>query len=141
MKRIALAGWMLVCGVAQAAPAGVMGNWATPEGGVVRIAACGAELCLTVVKVDPKAPVADAKNPDASLRGRPICGMQIGSGFRADGPAAASGGRVYDPKSGRTYSGKFWVQEERLHLRGYVGVSLFGRSEVWTRAGEVGACR
>jgi uncharacterized protein (DUF2147 family) len=135
-------GVMLGASAAWAAPAGVVGNWATSDGSVVRVAPCGSEICLTVVKVTPTAPTTtDAQNPDAHLRSRPLCGLRIGFGFKAEGENAASGGRLYDPKSGRTYSGKIELKGDRLHLRGYVGVALFGRSEVWTRAGEVGACR
>jgi len=142
MGRMVLAVLMMGASVAWAAPAGVMGNWATGDGSVVRIAPCGGEICLTVVKVSPKATESvDALNPNASLRTRPLCGLRIGSGFKADGENAAAGGHLYDPKSGRTYSGKFEAKGDSLHLRGYVGITLFGRSETWTRAGEVGACR
>jgi uncharacterized protein (DUF2147 family) len=142
MRRIALIGFLMAGGVACQAQHGVMGNWATADGSVVTVASCGTEVCLTIVKVNPGAPVTtDAKNPEASLRSRSLCGLRIGSGFKAEGTDAASGGHLYDPKSGRTYSGKFWLKGDELNLRGYIGVSLFGRSEVWKRAGEVGACR
>ncbi len=142
MKRIVMIGVLFAGGVACSAQTGVMGNWATPDGSVVKVASCGPDVCLTVVKVRASAPATtDVQNPDTALRARSLCGLRIGSGFKQEGAEAASGGRLYDPKSGKTYSGKFEVKGNTLHLRGYIGVSLFGRSETWTRAGEVEACR
>jgi uncharacterized protein (DUF2147 family) len=142
MKRMAMIGLLMAGSVACWAQRGVMGNWATPDGSVVKVAECGSEVCLTVVKVRPAAPAkTDVQNPDASLRSRSLCDLRIGSGFKAEGADAASGGKLYDPKSGRTYSGKFWLKDDELHLRGFIGVSLFGRSEVWKRTTDPGACR
>lgn len=46
-------------------------------------------------------------------------------------------GTVYDPKSGKTYSGKITqTSKDKLEMRGYVGISLFGRSSYWTRVKE-----
>lgn len=142
IRQVVLIGLMLRGSAASATPAGFTGNWSTGDGSVVKVAPCGGDVCLTLVKVTPTAPVTtDAQNPDAHLRSRPLCGLRIGFGFKSEGENAASGGHLYDPKSGRTYNGKLELKGDRLHLRGYVGVALFGRSEVWTRAGEVGACR
>jgi uncharacterized protein (DUF2147 family) len=45
-----------------------------------------------------------------------------------------TGGRVYDPKNGKSYQGKMTlVSPNRLNLRGYVGIPLFGRTTNWTR--------
>jgi uncharacterized protein (DUF2147 family) len=51
-----------------------------------------------------------------------------------------SGGTVYDPKSGNTYKAKMWRDGKNLKLRGYIGISLFGRSSQWTplKDGEIG---
>lgn len=46
-------------------------------------------------------------------------------------------GTVYDPKSGKTYSGKITqTHKDKLEMRGFVGISLFGRSSFWTRVKE-----
>ena len=43
-------------------------------------------------------------------------------------------GRIYDPKSGNTYRGTITMtSKNRLDLRGYVGISWFGRTSYWTR--------
>ena len=122
---------------------GVLGDWKTPGGDVVHIDRCGPVVCLWIVSVNASAPVTtDARNPDSSLRGRALCGLKIGSAFSLRDGDHAAGGSLYDPKSGRTYSGQMSAQGSALHLRGYVMLSLFGRSETWTRAtAPPNACR
>jgi uncharacterized protein (DUF2147 family) len=80
------------------------------------------------------APRYDDLNPDPALRGRPLQGLTIMSGFRYDADGRWVDGRIYDPNSGKTYKGTIQqVDADTLKLRGYVGISLFGRTETWTR--------
>ena len=75
----------------------------------------------------------DIKNPDKSLQSRQVQGLEILTNFSKDGQVY-SGGKIYDPKSGKTYSCKMTLQgSDKLDIRGYVGVSLFGRTETWKR--------
>jgi uncharacterized protein (DUF2147 family) len=68
--------------------------------------------------------------------------LQIGRGFHLADSSHADGGQLYDPKSGKTYSGSMASDGDSLKLRGYVGIKLFGRTEVWTRThGNVPACK
>jgi uncharacterized protein (DUF2147 family) len=121
---------------------GVMGDWKSPAGSVVRVYGCGVETCLKLVRLEASAPViTDTKNPDASLRSRSLCGLVIGTGFRATDADHLEDGHLYDPKSGRTYRGTIVAEGDSLKLHGYIGVSLFGRTEVWSRVGAVEACR
>lgn len=77
-------------------------------------------------------PEKDTKNPDEKLRNRNLMNLVILTGFvYKDGEW--SGGKIYDPKSGKTYSAVMKLKGKMLELRGYVGISLFGRSTVWTR--------
>ena len=77
----------------------------------------------------------DIKNPDPALRTRTILGLQIIRDFKFDGGNRWTGGRVYDPESGNTYRANMTlVTNNELHLRGYIGISLFGRTTTWTRA-------
>ena len=79
-------------------------------------------------------PRMDDNNPNPDLRSHPIIGLQIMSGFEYAGGYSWGGGKLYDPKSGMTYSGKMTlVSSDRLELRGYVIFSLFGRTSSWTR--------
>jgi uncharacterized protein (DUF2147 family) len=76
----------------------------------------------------------DDKNPDPNLRSRGVLGMDILWGFSFDGEDQWTGGKIYDPESGSTYSAKMTLKDPAtLKLRGYVLVPLFGRSELWTR--------
>ncbi len=79
-------------------------------------------------------PRLDVENPDPALRDRELFGMQILYGFRMETADRWGGGRVYDPNNGNTYRGTITlVNDSTLRLRGFIGLSLFGRTEVWTR--------
>lgn len=115
----------------------LVGDWLTPDHSVVQIYPCGTagHLCARVARVGPSGvPHLDLHNPNAGLRDRPLCGLTVGKDFREDGPDRATGGSLYDPKNGKTYSGQLRTEGDRLKLRGYVGIPLFGRSETWYRA-------
>ncbi len=113
---------------------GVVGDWHESSGSVIRIAPCGDALCATVVVVSSAAPAqVDGNNPDASLRTRPLCGLQIGQGFRGSDPNKAEGGKLYDPRNGKTYKGSMTSEGSTLLLRGYIGMSMFGRTAKWDR--------
>lgn len=74
----------------------------------------------------------DTKNPDKNLQGRAIQGLEILTNFVKKGDVY-EGGQIYDPKSGKTYSCKMTPKGDKLEVRGFLGVSLLGRTEVFTR--------
>jgi uncharacterized protein (DUF2147 family) len=75
----------------------------------------------------------DLKNPEASLRSKPILGLEILRNFIFDN-GKWTDGKIYDPKSGKTYSCNMTMKgRDVLNMRGYVGISLIGRSETWKR--------
>jgi uncharacterized protein (DUF2147 family) len=79
-------------------------------------------------------PKTDYRNPDPELRGRTILGLPIVDGFRYVGSSEWKQGRIYDPGSGKTYSCQAkLLPDGRLKVRGYLGISLLGRSTIWTR--------
>lgn len=122
-----------------AAPASQLaGDWTTSDHSVVRVYPCNSsQLCVRVVSVGPKSgPQNDAINPDSSLRQRAICGLTIGTNFTPSGDSQAINGHIYDPHSGKTYSAQMKTQGDTLQLRGYVGISLLGRTETWHRTTE-----
>lgn len=127
----------LTAGVAHAAPAPVTGRWLTTEGkALVEITPCGgggAALCgriARVLKPRPGGPAVDSNNPDKALRTRPIQGLQILSGFTADGDKWK--GRIYDPESGRTYRSELRREGGMLKVKGCFGP--FCRTQDWTAA-------
>ncbi len=78
-------------------------------------------------------PKLDAHNPDPALRSKPILGSVILRNFVYD-DGEWTGGRIYDPTSGKDYKCYIKLKDPKtISLRGYVGVSLLGRTEVWTR--------
>lgn len=75
----------------------------------------------------------DAKNPEASLKSRPILGLEILKDFVFE-DGKWTDGKIYDPKSGKTYSCNMTMKgNDVLNMRGYIGISLIGRSETWKR--------
>ena len=127
-------------------PSGILGIWKTEKGeSKVEIFMCGEKFCAKIIwlqnpnYIDSRygevgTPVIDRKNPDQALQSRPVLGLRILDGFTAEGENTWGNGTCYDPKSGNTYRGKIYLAApDRLELRGYVGIPLFGRSTVWTR--------
>jgi uncharacterized protein (DUF2147 family) len=77
----------------------------------------------------------DIHNPDPAKRERPLIGLVVIKGISPDGPSKWDGGTAYDPKTGNTYSVSLeYDGGNTLKVRGYLPVSLIGRTEVWTRA-------
>ncbi len=132
-----------------AAAAGASAQSATPVGlwktvnergeaeGLVRIVEVAGELRGTVEKVySPPAPSANPLCIDCSgeLKDRPVIGMQILSGLRWDGHEY-SGGEILDPNNGTWYRCLLRLTDSgrKLEVRGYIGISLLGRTQVWLR--------
>lgn len=114
---------------------GIIGNWKTPLGSIVHFDKCGQQICGWILFVSPSAPSdRDIHNPDASLHTRALCGMKIGTGFTLEGPTNASGGLLYDPKTGRTYHSKMTANGDKLLVHGYYGVAFLSGNEIWTHA-------
>ena len=81
-------------------------------------------------------PKVDDKNPDPKLATRPVMGLKLFWGFRYDpGEKQWTDGRIYDPKSGKTYDCYMWMEGKDLKIKGYVlGMKFLGRKTTWTRA-------
>jgi uncharacterized protein (DUF2147 family) len=131
--------WLTAAAAAELVPdaePGMRGYWQEPLGGVIEVAPCAGALCLRIVALSPgKHPNTDAHNPDPKLRARALCRLIIGQNFTEIDRQHAVGGRLYDPRSGQTYSGIMTAEGGKLKLRGYLGIELFGRTQTWTRVG------
>jgi uncharacterized protein (DUF2147 family) len=79
-------------------------------------------------------PKVDKNNPDKAKKSTPLMGLQLLKGFKKDGDNEYEDGTIYDPKNGKTYSCKINRKGETLEVRGYVGISLIGRTTIWTKA-------
>lgn len=131
-----LLGIAFISTAAAAKAADPTGNWVTENrSAVVAIARCGAGLCGTVAKVlveKPGIPKTDVRNPDPKLRGRPIQGLSILSGFTRHGDRWERG-RIYDPNSGKSYASKLSLNPDgSLAVSGCIAV--FCKTQRWTRA-------
>jgi len=121
-------------GALNAQSGSILGQWEDPGGSVVSIGRCDNGVCIWVDALSPSAPAStDIHNPDPKQKRRPLCGLKIGSDFHMADAQHADGGALYDPKSGNTYHGEMKIVAGELHLRGYIGFSIFGRTEVWKR--------
>jgi uncharacterized protein (DUF2147 family) len=122
------------------------------EGGAaqVEIRACGDAVCGRIVWLrspfdETGCELRDHSNGNASLRDRPLLGLEVLRGLKqsdAEGKVWTDG-TIYDPTSGKTYTCSLRVEgDDRLQLRGYVGIPLLGRTTTWIRVGrEYHQCR
>jgi len=81
-------------------------------------------------------PPKDDENPDEALRDRSLIGLQILEGFVYSADKNEwNTGRIYDPKSGKTYDCYGWLEsDDLLKLKGFVaGMRWLGRSSEWYR--------
>lgn len=118
------------------------GNWRTfddhtgKERGMVHIDDAGGVVTGRVLStLDPAEADHVCDKCEDDRRGHKLIGLEIIRGMRPDGDGW-SDGRVLDPESGGIYRGKMHLEDggRKLVLRGYLGISLFGRSQTWLRA-------
>ena len=144
MKKILLMLVAIVLGVARIASAQTVspiGVWTNSEKkATFEIYKCGDNLCGKIVSLtvpnDPATgkPKTDSKNPEAKLRGRPRLGMVFMQGFKYDDDNKWDDGKIYDPESGKTYSCYMQMESPNsMEVKGYIGFSLIGKSQAWTR--------
>lgn len=116
----------------------IIGKWLNPSGeGQIQIYKKGDKYYgkLAWIKFpndESGKPKTDKLNPDPALKSRPELGLELLKDFTYDGKTYEDG-TIYDPKSGKTYSCKMTLNDNTLKIRGFIGVSLFGRTEVWTK--------
>ncbi|QCR24915.1 DUF2147 domain-containing protein [Pontibacter sp. SGAir0037] len=122
--------------VQKASPIGV---WTNEEGKAnFEIYQCGDKLCGKIVSLkEPNRngkPKTDINNPDAKLRSQPLQGLVFLKGFEFKGDNKWDNGTIYDPESGKTYSCYMKMKNNKqMEVKGYIGISLIGRSQNWTR--------
>ncbi|WP_420387011.1 DUF2147 domain-containing protein [Roseivirga sp.] len=80
-------------------------------------------------------PKLDKENSEEELRKRPIVGLNLVKGFTFD-DGVWEDGEIYDPENGKTYACRMKLKGDKLDVRGYIGMAMFGRTVVWTRVEE-----
>ncbi len=105
-----------------------VGSWLTEGGhGVIRIEACAQGLCGEIVGIERK----PGEPMPTDRSGRSQCGLTILISS-ADIKSGISMGHITDPRDGKTYDAQLWLDGNgNLHLRGYLGVPLLGKTQVW----------
>ncbi|WP_343524213.1 DUF2147 domain-containing protein [Pedobacter sp.] len=74
----------------------------------------------------------DTKNPDIKLRSRDLIGITSLTDLKWDGKEYVDG-KIYNAPTGDTYSCKVWVKEGKMYLRGYMGLSILGKTASFHR--------
>lgn len=115
------------------------GDWLTQAGtGKVRIGPCPGQtdrLCgaISWLKNPADAKATDVNNPDAKLKSRPILGLPMLWGFKSAGPGRWSGGKIYDPQTGKTYDSKISLNPNgTLKVEGCVAIIC--QAQTWRRS-------
>lgn len=70
-------------------------------------------------------------------RDKKLIGMTVIKNVKAKGDSY-EGSEILDPFSGNTYRVKLTLKEagKKMEVRGFVGISLFGRTQIWERENE-----
>jgi len=131
--------FLVIQGAAFAQSLSPLGIWMNEEKEArFEIFKCGDKLCGKIVWLkDPNRngkPKTDINNPDKKLQSRPVLGLVFINGFEYDSDNKWDDGTIYDPKSGKTYSCYMkMLNKDQMEVKGYIGISLIGRSQNWTR--------
>jgi len=121
-----------------------VGRWTTIDDetkkpkSVIAIYEEGGKLFGKIEKIflepnQPENPVCE--KCEGTLKGQPIIGMVIMRDLKKDDDEW-TGGTILDPSNGKTYKCKIAVESggKKLKVRGFVGMSMFGRTQHWVRA-------
>lgn len=113
----------------------ISGFWKTEKGkAIFSIYSKGSEFEGKIVWLDSS--YVDSNNPDKTLRNRPILGLVSMEKLKYNSKKNKwIKGKIYDSESGKTYSCEVTISNDlnTLHLRGYAGISLLGRTTTWSR--------
>lgn len=140
-----LVGFMLLCAAEAAcsqtqSPVGLWKTLSDKQGeaeSLVRIIEVNGELQGRVEKIfSPPAPSANplCEECKGELKNKPVVGMKILKGLHREGNAY-TGGEILDPDEGESYKCTVRVIDggAKLEVHGYIGISLFGRTQTWLR--------
>ncbi|MEM6806911.1 MAG: DUF2147 domain-containing protein [Bacteroidota bacterium] len=109
--------------------------WSEDKSGKIAVFKCENKYCGKIIwqKENRK----DTENPDKKMRNRDIIGLQFLNDFSYDADEKEwIGGNVYSIDNGNTYEGKMWLEDNGkiLKMRGFVGISLMGKTATFKRA-------
>ena len=140
MKKILLTISLVAFTIMTAVAQDVTGKWKTLDDetgeakSIVEIYKQNGKIYGKVVEIlNPKKKNATCDECPGSDKGKPIMGIVIIKGLEKDGDEY-NGGTIMDPNNGKVY--KCYIELDganKLDVRGYIGFSLLGRTQTWTR--------
>lgn len=143
LRHAAAAAVLALLSAAATAQEPPQGRWITASGNLeVEIGACGNALCGTVTKVLANRSMSREGEEMKAVDTRPAMGMKILQNFTPetvenDRPTRWEG-EIYNRENGKTYSCLMSLNSDgALVLRPYVGLPLFGKTQVWQRSQPV----
>lgn len=116
------------------------GNWVTIDDKTgekraeVTLAMSGDALNGTITKVyaQPGDKGVCVNCPD-DFKDKKVVGLQFLWGLKKQDSNVWDGGFILDPKTGKVYRAKITLEGNKLYVRGYIGVSLLGRTQIWIK--------
>jgi len=78
----------------------------------------------------------DKNNPDLAKQKQPLLGLDLLKDFVFE-DNHWDNGTIYNPENGKTYKCKITYRDGKLDVRGYIGFTLIGRTDVWFRCSDV----
>lgn len=139
MKKLIATGILLLCTTVGLHAQSVLGRWKTIDDktgqakSIVEITENNGKIYGKIIEIltDKKDAICE-KCPGAD-QGKPIKGLTIIRGLRKEG-ASYSGGTVIDPGTGKEYKCIIKLNgDDKLDVRGYVGIQALGRTQTWVR--------
>ncbi len=85
-----------------------------------------------IFRQDKQDAVCSECDDNDARKNQKILGMVILKNMEKDGNEWTNG-RILDPNKGSEYKSTMWLENGKLHVRGYIGFSLIGRTQVWER--------
>jgi len=128
----------------------IVGLWITPRNECkIEIFKSGLKYCGTIAWLKEPLyladddggmagkPVVDRENPNPNLRSRTLIGLRLVEGFTYAGKNVWEKGTIYNPDNGKTYKCRMILSApDRLEVKGFIGIPLFGATSVWIRQAE-----
>ncbi len=118
-----------------------VGRWRTvddktgQDSGIVRLFESNGALYGTIEKIfDPVKAAYTCIKCEDDRKNKPLIGLDFMRGLKRDGEVWDNG-TILDPNTGSIYRSSARVTEggKKLVVRGYLGISLLGRSQTWVR--------